>query len=328
MDERANPRAERARGGALRRADAGLAGPCSSARGARWREESRRPSTAASPGPCTSRAARARASGTWMATSTLDFHNGFSAMVQGHAHPAVVAAVRERVALGTHFGATTEDAVAVAEELARRFGLPRWRFTNSGTEANMAAIRLARALTGPRARGEDGRRLPRPRRDLAPARGRRSTTRRRSSAASRRSEPACVIMEGAMTSVGLVLPEPGYLDAVRELTRRHGVVLILDEVKTGPHDRGRRSRRAARRRAGRRDAREVARRRPPDGRRGHDRGARRAGGGRPPAAARHLQRQPALDGGRGGEPPRGAHARRLRASSSAWARGCWRAASA
>jgi glutamate-1-semialdehyde 2,1-aminomutase len=162
----------------------------------------------------------------------LDFHNGFSAMVQGHAHPAIVAAVRERAGLGTHFGATTEEAVAVAEELHGRFGLPRWRFTNSGTEANMAAIRLARALTGREAvvkiagayhghaevaqlhevRWGDAGALER---QVAEVR------------------PACVIMEGAMTSVGLVLPPAGYLDAVRELTRRHGAVLVLDEVKTG-----------------------------------------------------------------------------------------------
>src|SRR3954469_17856367 len=67
----------------------------------------------------------------------VDFHNGFSAMVQGHAHPAIVEAVRERAALGTHFGATTEHWGGVGEELARRFGLPFWRFTNSGTESNM-----------------------------------------------------------------------------------------------------------------------------------------------------------------------------------------------
>ena len=111
----------------------------------------------------------------------VDFHNGFSAMVQGHAHPAVVAAVRERVALGTHFGATTEDAVAVAEELRRRFGLPRWRFTNSGTEANMAAIRLARA---PRAASPWCRwRAPTTGTPRSPTCTRlRSTTRQRSSA--------------------------------------------------------------------------------------------------------------------------------------------------
>jgi glutamate-1-semialdehyde 2,1-aminomutase len=69
-------------------------------------------------------------------------------MVQGHAHPAIVKAVRERVELGTHFAAPTEDGVAVAEELKRRWDLPRWRFVNSGSEATMDAIRIARAATG------------------------------------------------------------------------------------------------------------------------------------------------------------------------------------
>src|SRR3982074_1012344 len=77
-----------------------------------------------------------------------DFHNGFGAMPQGHAHPAIVKAVEKRVRLGTHFAAPTEDGIVVAEELARRFGLPKWRFTNSGSEATMDAIRIARGLTG------------------------------------------------------------------------------------------------------------------------------------------------------------------------------------
>src|SRR6266516_4121107 len=77
-----------------------------------------------------------------------DFHNGFGSMVQGHAHPAIVAAVCARAELGTHFAAVTEDTVIVAEELARRFALPRWRFVNSGSEATMDAIRIARAHTG------------------------------------------------------------------------------------------------------------------------------------------------------------------------------------
>ena len=162
----------------------------------------------------------------------LDFHNGFSAMVQGHAHPAVVAAVSERVRRGTHFGATTEDALAVAEELTRRFGLPRWRFTNSGTEANMAAVRVARAVTGREpvvqmARAYHGHAQISQLHEV----GWGDTEALERSLAGL--EPACVIMEGAMTSAGLILPEPGYLEAVRELTRRHGVVLILDEVKTG-----------------------------------------------------------------------------------------------
>src|SRR5919199_2482685 len=77
-----------------------------------------------------------------------DFHNGFGSMVQGHAHPAIGAAISERYALGTHFAAPTEDAVVVGEELARRWGLPKWRYTNSGSESTMDAIRIARAYTG------------------------------------------------------------------------------------------------------------------------------------------------------------------------------------
>jgi glutamate-1-semialdehyde 2,1-aminomutase len=77
-----------------------------------------------------------------------DFHNGFGAMVQGHAHPAIGRALQERYSLGTHFAAPTEDAVVVAEELSRRWDLPRWRYTNSGSESTMDAIRIARAHTG------------------------------------------------------------------------------------------------------------------------------------------------------------------------------------
>src|SRR3954451_23076746 len=77
-----------------------------------------------------------------------DFHNGFGSMVQGHAHPAIGRAIADRYGLGTHFAAPTEDAVVVAEDLARRWGLPTWRYTNSGSEATMDAIRIARAYTG------------------------------------------------------------------------------------------------------------------------------------------------------------------------------------
>src|SRR3954454_22100866 len=76
-----------------------------------------------------------------------DFHNGFGSMVQGHAHPAIGKAISDRYALGTHFAAPTEDAIVVGEELARRWGLPRWRYTNSGSESTMDAIRIARAYT-------------------------------------------------------------------------------------------------------------------------------------------------------------------------------------
>src|SRR3954470_9573470 len=78
----------------------------------------------------------------------VDLHGGYGVSLVGHAHPAIVRAVSERVARGTHFAQPTEDAVVVAEELARRFGLPLWRFGNSGTEATMDAVHLMRAATG------------------------------------------------------------------------------------------------------------------------------------------------------------------------------------
>ena len=199
----------------------------------------------------------------------IDFHNAFGSMVQGHAHPAIVRAVRERVELGTHFAAPTEDGIAVAEELARRFGLPRWRFVNSGSEATMDAIRIARARTGRETivkifgsyhghhdyvmvsigvpYGEIGDRedyaslpygagIPQVVADLTvpvPFNDAAAMERRIVRLFEEDRPPACVIMEPAMMNLGVVLPEPGYLEAVRALTRRLGVMLIFDEVKTG-----------------------------------------------------------------------------------------------
>jgi glutamate-1-semialdehyde 2,1-aminomutase len=199
----------------------------------------------------------------------LDFHNGFGSMVQGHAHPAIVRAVQERVELGTHFAAPTEDGIVVGQELARRFGLPQWRFVNSGSEATMDAIRIARAKTGretivkifgsyhghhdyvmvsigvPYDRIGDrenykslpyGAGIPQSVAELTvpvPFNDAGAMERRIVRLFEEGRPPACVIMEPAMMNLGVVLPEPGYLEAVRELTQRLGVVLIFDEVKTG-----------------------------------------------------------------------------------------------
>ena len=190
-------------------------------------------------------------------TRRLDFHCGFGAMVQGHAHPAIGRALAERYPQGTHFAAAHEDAVAVAEELARRFGLPLWRFANSGTEATLDAIHIARGFTGREvvvkaigayhghhdavmvAVDGDAERVA----ASVPAATAALTAAvpfndadaleaciRALDRAGRR--PACVILEPAML-LGIVPPEPGYLAAVREITRRYEVVLIFDEVKTG-----------------------------------------------------------------------------------------------
>jgi glutamate-1-semialdehyde 2,1-aminomutase len=198
-----------------------------------------------------------------------DFHNGFGSMVQGHAHPAIGAAIRDRYALGTHFAAPTEDAIVVGDELARRWGLPKWRYTNSGSESTMDAIRIARAFTGrddvlkifgsyhghhdtvmvsigveyERIGDHDhpaslpyGGGIPQSTVDHVFAvhfNDPESMERRIVELSAEGRKPACVIMEAAMMNLGVVLPEPGYLAAVRDITARHGIVLIFDEVKTG-----------------------------------------------------------------------------------------------
>ena len=198
-----------------------------------------------------------------------DFHNGFGSMVQGHANPAIVKALRDRAELGTHFAAVTEDTVVVAEALAERFSLPLWRFVNSGSEATMDAIRIARALTGretimkifgsyhghhdavmvsigvPYEEIGDreelaslpyGAGIPAAVTELTiavPFNDAAAMERRIERLEAEGRAPACVIMEAAMMNLGVVLPAPGYLEQVREITSRHGIVLIFDEVKTG-----------------------------------------------------------------------------------------------
>ena len=100
--------------------------------------------------PCPVFVERGEGSQVWDVDGTeyVDLHNGFGTTLAGHAHPAIVAAVSARVAAGTHFAQPVPDIIPVAAELARRFGLPLWRFANSGTEATMAAIHLMRAATG------------------------------------------------------------------------------------------------------------------------------------------------------------------------------------
>jgi glutamate-1-semialdehyde 2,1-aminomutase len=198
-----------------------------------------------------------------------DFHNGFGSMVQGHAHPAIVKAVNDRVGLGTHFAATTEDGIVVAEELKQRWNLEQCRFVNSGSEATMDAIRIARGLTGrdtivkifgsyhghhdavmvsigveyDRIGDREnyaslpyGGGIPKPISDLTiavPFNDAGAMERRIERLEREGRKPACVIMEAAMMNLGVVLPEDGYLEEVREITRRRGIVLIFDEVKTG-----------------------------------------------------------------------------------------------
>ena len=196
----------------------------------------------------------------------VDLHGGYGVMLVGHAHPRVVAAVSERVRRGTHFAQPTEEAIVVAEELARRFGLPLWRFANSGTEATMDAVHLMRAITGrPRIVKVEGcyhghhdsvqvSVYPAPH-ELGPSE--RPASSPSSSGipdevvaltsvvpfndleavervlAEHPGEVAGMLLEPVMMNAGIIPPEPGYLEGLRELTARHGVLLTFDEVKTG-----------------------------------------------------------------------------------------------
>jgi glutamate-1-semialdehyde 2,1-aminomutase len=199
-----------------------------------------------------------------------DFHNGYGCMVQGHAHPAIVEAIQKRAPLGTQFGLPTEDAIIMAEHLAEAFKLPQWRFVNSGSEATMDAIRVARGFTGrepivkmfgsyhghhdyvmvslgiadfgdvgPRDAYKSisyGAGIPQSSIDLTvavPFNDVENMNKRIERMVAEGNAPAALIMEPAMMNLGVVLPEPGFLEGVRAITRKHGIVLIFDEVKTG-----------------------------------------------------------------------------------------------
>jgi len=199
-------------------------------------------------------------------TSYIDFHNGFGTMAVGHAHPKILEALARTAARGTHFAVTTEPAVLLAEELCRRFQLDLVRFTNSGTEATMDAIRVARGVTGrdvvckiegsyhghhdtvmfsvvpgesvleheeitnatPMSRG-----IPVELAKWTLAVPFNDLAAVESLFSQRAGEIACLIIEPVMMNIGIVMPADGYLRGLRELCTRHGVVLIFDEVKCG-----------------------------------------------------------------------------------------------
>jgi glutamate-1-semialdehyde 2,1-aminomutase len=196
----------------------------------------------------------------------VDFHNGFGVMCIGHANPTVGAAVKARIDEGTHFAAPTDGSIAVAEELVRRFGLPQWRFNNSGTEATMDAVHLARGATGRDvilkiegsyhghhdtvmvsvypplealgARDDPisvpyGGGVPKALSELTRAVPFNDAGALQSVLEKIGEQVAGLIMEPAMMNINIIPPREGYLERVRELTAEHGVKLIFDEVKTG-----------------------------------------------------------------------------------------------
>src|SRR5437016_4438950 len=197
----------------------------------------------------------------------LDFHGGFGVNVVGHAHPKIAEAIAKAAHSGTHFAVTTPTTVALAEEICRRFNLEQVRLVNSGTEATMDAVRVARAITGRdrivKMEGSyhghhDGVLFSVvPEADVL---GLRDTTEGESADSSGSAyttvptskgvprspwkdtiivpfndadavaevfeehgdEIAALIMEPVMMNVGIVVPQPGYLQRVRDLCDRHG----------------------------------------------------------------------------------------------------------
>lgn len=184
-----------------------------------------------------------------------DFCLGDTGSMFGHSPAPVAAALARQGARGLTYMLPTEDAVVVADELARRFKLPFWQVTSSASEANRAVIRWARGITG---RDKvlvfngcyhgavddvfvdlrDG--VAELRRSLV---GQVYDMREHTvviefndpaalESALARGDVACVLAEPAMTNVGMVLPDPGYLEALRDACTRHGTLLVWDETHT------------------------------------------------------------------------------------------------
>jgi glutamate-1-semialdehyde 2,1-aminomutase len=181
----------------------------------------------------------------------LDLYLADMSAFCGHAPEAVVAAVSHRMTLGNQFLMPSEDAVHVAEHLAGRYGLPKWQFTLSATGAVTEVIRLARAATGREVvlmydgkyhgHGdatlvviEDGEVVPEeyglPASITGQARIIAFNDLDSLAAALAPGDVALVLAEPAMTNCGFILPDPGYHDALRWLTREAGTLLAIDET--------------------------------------------------------------------------------------------------
>lgn len=186
----------------------------------------------------------------------LDLCLGDTGAMTGHAPARSTDAICERVRQGITFMLPSEDAIWVGEELTRRFGMPYWQLTLTATDANRNAIRLARQITG-RSKvlvfnycyhgtvdetlitlDSDGKGVHRRGNTGAPVHP--SVTTRvvefNDEAALARElahgDVACVLAEPAMTNIGIVMPKPGFLEAMQRLTRDAGALLIIDETHT------------------------------------------------------------------------------------------------
>src|SRR3954454_21196369 len=186
----------------------------------------------------------------------VDLCLGDTGAMTGHSPPEVVRVLQEALARGITTMLPSEDAAWVGVELGRRFGLPRWLFTLTATDANRTALRIARLLTGRQkvlvysycyhgsvdesfaVTAPDGSTRSRAG-NVGPAVDPAETTRAVEfndlaalEQALAHGDVACVLAEPAMTNMGIVLPDAGYHDALRAMTREHGTLLIIDETHT------------------------------------------------------------------------------------------------
>jgi glutamate-1-semialdehyde 2,1-aminomutase len=211
---------------------------------------------------------RGKGSHVWDADGTeyVDLHGCFGAMMVGHAHPAIVRAVSDRIACGSHFAQPTADLIPVTRALVQRFGVPLWRLTNSGTEATLAAVHLMRQFTGRRLIiktegayhghhdalevsvyperqdvGPASRPHSVPTGDFLPSEVAALTLvvpfgdleALAWALEAHAGDVAGMIVEPIMMGIGIVEPPAGYLQQAHQLLKQHGALLTLDEVKTG-----------------------------------------------------------------------------------------------
>jgi glutamate-1-semialdehyde 2,1-aminomutase len=210
----------------------------------------------------------ARGSRIWDADGNeyIDFDMAFGVLAAGHSHPLLAEALQYRVANGTCYTFPVEDGIALAEEIKARFGADFVRFSNSGTESTMDAIRVARGYTGREkvikmeggyhGHHDDVLVSIQPPRDAmgsvespntVPASAGIPASRLAETIVAPYNEPemlegileahrgeiAAILVEPVQFNIGVVPPKDGYLQRLRELADEHGIVLIFDEVKTG-----------------------------------------------------------------------------------------------
>lgn len=185
----------------------------------------------------------------------IDFCYGDTGAMAGHAPAGSIPDIQQRAADGITFMLPTQDAIWVGEEMARRFGVPFWQFALTATDANRFVFRLAREITNrPKVlvfnhcyhgsvdealATRSGDQVGPRRGNIGPAVDPSETTHvvefndlEQLEAVLALGDTACVLAEPALTNIGIVPPDPGFHDALRELTRRYDTLLVIDETHT------------------------------------------------------------------------------------------------